>query len=554
MKKDQFIGRRVRDTMGESKLTEAVKFGKKYFLVILFLIGLFMGTAYGAHLDQTTEQEILYSNLKGYLQALHLEQTGLYRDLEAYGVTEIAESIDRYNGMAVYYPVSFIFYLNECSPYIGNQVWHFYIYMLCFLGVAAFYYLICELFDDRTVAMTVTALLFFTPRMFAESHYNNKDMLLLSITLCLFYAGWKLYRKMSWKWVFLFALAGSLATNIKIIGAFLWGVTGLYLVVLLAAERRVNRKTIVKMMICIAAWLAGYVLLTPASFGGLFRFWQYLIESAKDFRWNDYLLFRGQMYNKTTTGMPRAYLPVMILITVPVGILFLMLTGIVKLLGTLLRRPRAWFWPEGYTFVCAAACLVPVVDAVWNRTPDYNGWRHFYFFYAAIMLCAAWGIDWLIRSAAAKEKRKGMTFILGGYCALLAAGVVLMHPYEYAFYNVLAGREVAEDYELDYWDMSFKQAYEKILRADNREQIGIGTITNPAKWGLEEQLLAIRGRNRMRITLCEDWQEADYLIINPTYANMYAAQDYEQIRMNYQVTEQIRSYGNVICEIYQKVQ
>ena len=71
--------------------------------MILFVIGLFMGTAYGAHLDQTTEQEILYSNLKGYLQTLHMEQTGLYADLEAYGVVEIAESIDRYNGMAVYY-------------------------------------------------------------------------------------------------------------------------------------------------------------------------------------------------------------------------------------------------------------------------------------------------------------------------------------------------------------------------------------------------------------------------------------------------------------------
>lgn len=46
--------------------------------------------------------------------------------------------------------------------------------------------------------------------MFAESHYN-KDMVLLSLTFSLFYYVYKLLSELTWKNLFMFALAGALA-------------------------------------------------------------------------------------------------------------------------------------------------------------------------------------------------------------------------------------------------------------------------------------------------------------------------------------------------------
>lgn len=56
----------------------------------------------------------------------------------------------------------------------------------------------------------------------------------------------------------------------------------------------------------------------------------------------------------------------------------------------------------------------------------------------------------------------------------------------------------------------------------------------------------------MRVVLCENWQDAQYLIVNPTYAYMYGIGDYNWIKENYILMDSVCSYGNVICEIYQK--
>lgn len=47
-------------------------------------------------------------------------------------------------------------------------------------------------------------------------------------------------------------------------------------------------------------------------------------------------------------------------------------------------------------------------------------------------------------------------------------------------------------------------------------------------------------------------QQAEYLIINTTYAFMYSQVEYQQVKKEYSIVKQITSYGNTICEIYKK--
>lgn len=310
-----------------------------------------MSISYGAHLDQIPEQEILYSNLKQYMHIFHLEEAGFYKDLDAYGIVEISQNIEKDHGMAVFYPVAFIFYFNQISPFIGNIVWHIYIFMLCFCGVTAFESLIYDLFEDRTVSRLATCMLFFSPRMFAESHYNNKDMVLLSMILCICWLGRKAYRELSWKWILLFAYVGSLATNMKIVSVFIWGMTGLYILIFLLVEHRFNFPILIKMIVCILLYFLVYILLTPACAPGLTEFLKYLIDSARNFRWNDYLFFKGQLYNKETTGMPADYLPVMMITTIPVVMLILSIVGAVDIIFKIIRKPHKLDAETGYVIL-----------------------------------------------------------------------------------------------------------------------------------------------------------------------------------------------------------
>ncbi|MCI9141741.1 MAG: hypothetical protein HFH87_03845 [Lachnospiraceae bacterium] len=529
---------------------------KLIFLACIFVIGLLAVFPYGAHLDQTSEQEILYSNIKVYARLLGGNNT-LYQNLDAADITDITESIEKDHGMAVFYPMAWIFVLNKISSYAGNIIWHGYIYMLSFCGIVALFYLLSDIYDKRLVPVFTTLLFFFTPRMFAESHYNNKDIILLSLVLCIVFFGWRTCQKKTWINIIGFALAGSLAANMKIIGAFIWGMTGIYILLFLLHRRQIDKNMLLKIITCILLWFCFYLLITPACWTGLVQFWQYLLESARNFRWNDYVLFAGKIYGKNTTGIPKTYLPTMIVLTVPIGILLLAGAGVISFPFSLVRSRSLNTDGIRYLFVMVLVCLIPLGYAVLSGTPVYNGWRHFYFTYTALLLSAAQGISWLLDRFESSGLQKYLIIALGTYVFVLTAGIAIAYPHEYAYYNILAGKNVMERYELDYWDMAFKQAYEIILPGPDEvetpnEKISIGTISNPAYWGLEEQLTAIRGKRRMYVELCADFREAEYLIINPTYAFMYGNSDYEYVKENYVLTNSITSYGNVICEIYHK--
>lgn len=524
----------------------------KLFLLAILLVGLLTVIPYGAFLDQSTEQVILYSNIKEYLLHLPGDTPQLVQDLTDYGVERISVSIDRYNGMAVYYPAFPIWYLNQVSPYIGNICWHAYIFLLVFWGICSLFLLAKELSQNEKVAAFTALLFFLTPRMFAESHYNNKDIVLLSLTFVTLYWGRRLLKDKSMKTICMFAFAGALAANMKIIGAWIFGILGLYVLFTFLLTKQFNKKMALKTFACIGLWVLIYILITPACWGDLTGFINFLVSCATDFRWNDYILFNGDMYNKDYTGMPRKYLPVMMLLTIPVGILLLAVLGGSLSVVDLIRKKGRDSDATGYVLVSIIVGAVPLLYAVLSGTPVYNGWRHFYFVYASIIMAAGYGAWRLWQLIKEGKPQKGLEAAAACYVGILALGIAVNYPQEHSFYNVLAGTDIEEKYELDYWDMSVKQALEIIVKDTDAEQIQIGALNLPTMWGLEENMLAIRGKSRMRIVLSEEWQQADYVIINTTYAHMYSGDGYAQVRAEYELIESISSYGNTICEIYKK--
>jgi hypothetical protein len=526
------------------------------FLAVILLVGLATVIPYGAFLDQSTEQIILFSNIKEYLMHIPGVHIGLIDDMTARGIENIQLSIDRYNGMAIYYPMFGIWYLNNVSPYLGNILWHTYIFMLVFWGICSLFLLTVELFKSSKTAAFVTLLFFLTPRMFAESHYNNKDMVLLSLSFVLLYWGRRIMNEASGKNIFMFAFTGALAANMKIIGVWIFGILGIYLLIYFMAAKQMNEKLIKKVAACIILWLVIYFIITPAAWGNPIDFIKFLISCATDFRWHDYILFGGNMYNKEYTGMPKGYLLTMMLITIPVGILLLFVAGVIASITDLIKSRGQCLKSTGYVLTALIICAVPLVYAVASGTPVYNGWRHFYFVYAAVILTAGYGANSIRILSAERGMKRKVNYIatVAGilYITVLAAGIAVNYPQEHSFYNVLAGRDVVHNYELDYWDMSVKQALEKVAKDSAEADITVGALNNPTAWGIEQNMTAIRGKYRMHLTFSDDWQEADYIIVNTTYAVMYSNDAYETVVANYERIQQITSYGNIVCEVYKR--
>jgi hypothetical protein len=112
----------------------------------------------------------------------------------------------------------------------------------------------------------------------------------------------------------------------------------------------------------------------------------------------------------------------------------------------------------------------------------YNGIRHFVFLTPPLAAlggyAAAQVFDRLHRRPRAQKVCAGI-FLLG--VALVIYDFGRLHPYQYTYFNRMAGGVRAADrsYMLDYWGLSFKQASEKLLTELHR---GNQSTSSGGRW------------------------------------------------------------------------
>ena len=163
--------------------------------------------------------------------------------------------------------------------------------------------------------------------------------------------------------------------------------------------------------------------------------------------------------------MPASYLPHLFALKLPEIMLALGLIGLAgAFITACLRRTPAH--RRASLLVVALAAMFSIVLAIVTRPALYNGLRHFVFLVPPFAALGGLGAAWLYESA----RRHGKAAI-GALAAIVIAGVSLptigmvrLHPYEYTFFNTIEGGVAGaqNDYMLDYWGLSFKQAADEL--------------------------------------------------------------------------------------------
>ena len=93
--------------------------------------------------------------------------------------------------------------------------------------------------------------------------------------------------------------------------------------------------------------------------------------------------------------------------------------------------------------------------------------------------------------------------------------MIKYHPHQNVYFNFLAGKNIEKKFEIDYWGLSNKQAFEYILKNENNEKINIGSA---GPISLENSKMILSKNNRNRINITEN-NKADYIIDN--YVNWH---------------------------------
>jgi dolichyl-phosphate-mannose-protein mannosyltransferase len=171
----------------------------------------------------------------------------------------------------------------------------------------------------------------------------------------------------------------------------------------------------------------------------------------------------GQVYEMGNT--PRLYVPIYILIRLPLVILF---GAALAMALALLPRLNAGATPPRRRDIALVSLTVlfPLACQVICHGPAFTGLRHFLFVIPALAVLAGIGLDAVLTALATRGRlvaASGLAVVTA--CFLWnAVTLVRLHPYEQLFYNsVVGGLEGASRrYDLDYWFNSMPEALSQL--------------------------------------------------------------------------------------------
>lgn len=398
------------------------------------------------------------------------------------------------------------------------------------LSAFAGYVLILKLYKNQFLASLGFVILAFTPRLYAHSFFNSKDipfMCMMLITLAVARAAFD--KNKTWLYL-LTGLACGYGTSIRIMGIMLLLFLVMFLIIDLI-NAATNKEQLLKPLLNPLVLFAGFCT-------SLYISWPYLwpapihnfVESFKalsHFKWAATTLIGGKAI--TATELPWTYLPTWFIITTPVLWLITGLAGIGFVVYQFFQQPMAYLrnTPERNLLLYVLCFFGPIFSVILLHSVVYDDWRHVFFIYPPFILLSLYFINRFIN---AKYK-----MIVQGVCALQVAVVLVFmiqnHPFHQVYFNELVSHEeqyLRKNYELDYWGLSYKQALDHILEVDNRKDINV--CSNLSAY-IENNTLGLREEDRKKIHFTPP-DQADYFITN--YRGH--PEDYPGVNVDYSIT------------------
>ena len=225
-------------------------------------------------------------------------------------------------------------------------------------------------------------------------------------------------------------------------------------------------------------------------------------------------IFEGKI--QWSDFMPWYYLPKSMAITIPVivisgtFILFFFSKRIIESGKTLIY------------LIIIFTILFPLFFAIVGRSNVYSSWRQFLFLYPPIVLLAGTGLSFLFDLSGKKLYRLSLLLILSLAALHPVRFMIMNHPYEYLYYNQLAGglKGAYGNYETDYYFVSQTEASQWLIKylEGKKTDSALVRATYDVSWQFKNKS-GIRNsyfRNEERSQY--DW---DYAIITNRYISPF---------------------------------
>lgn len=372
-----------------------------------------------------------------------------------------------------------------------------------------------------------------------------------------------LLTKSSWLWAIVAGLAAGITVDIRVSGFILPAITlTLLLLQWLQGQIRFSKLLSIIFIYFVALFvivIAFWPWLWPDPISRLLE----AIQAFSRFTRSDTaMLFMGEQIR--STNLPWFYLPVWIGITTPILYLVFILVGSIQFLASYLRdvlinlqnkKILAWNTSEQMQdLVFFSVGILPILGVITLNSVAYDGWRHVYFVYPALLLIATQG--WLTLWRSSKKLKpifsQGLIAIIT--LSFLSTGIWMIqaHPLQNVYFNLLASAPWKDHYEVDYWAVSARPALEFISKHDERPliKVNMGSLIF-----FDEAAKILKPKDKARLVEAEWEGSADYILTNyrPNPSNFRPTfKDYKGETSGFLLWHEIKVDGQVISAIYRR--
>ena len=428
---------------------------------------------------------------------------------------------------------------------------HFVVFLLFWSSLIVLYRLARLRFGNWRWALLAVLMVVLSPRIFANAFYNPKDMVVFPFYLVAMYSCILFLRKPEFRTALLHGVVTGFALNTRLTALYI-PIFTLLLIVLDLIQKQFRRNILGKYAALAGIYLLVsflvMVLLFPYAWENTFARLAESYRVMANFPWGGHNLYFGEYIPGDET--PWHYIPVWIGITTPIAYLLLFGVGMMHISWQTLKNLRLFrFWQsdqELLDLAFAGFCVGPVVTVIFLDSTLYNGWRHLYFTYPAMILLALAGLQAVSKASAGGWPGKIAYLLLAA--SLIRTGLFFLrhHPHEPVYFNGVVHQELTTRFDMDYWGLGYKQAFEEIARrSDSNQKIKVRCANYPC----EDNFRFLPEPVREKLELVWITEDADYFLSNfrrPEEHKKYMTQTYPYAREYFS----IRVQGYPIIGVY----
>ena len=449
------------------------------FLIIFYVLGLIIVSDYGISWDESAQR------MHGFINGNYIIKIILGEEIYNKILTNVVDTkfsdinksppeLYSHRGRAygIFYqlPIAFletIFKIdNDKSVYLFR---HFINFSFFFISSIYFYKYLRLIFENRTL-LCFLGLIFLlsNPRIFANSFYNPKDIIFLSLFIIANYYGLLFLKKSNIQNCLIFSFFSAALITTRTFGLvvpFVISIMFLYKFI----ETK-NKKNLNLLIINICLILLFTYIFWPYLWEDPFSRFLYVLKFFSQKSNEIQMLYFGK--EVLSTELPWDYLLTYIVISNPSYLIISFIIGSLFFLVSILKNKTLNYISIYKFLILVFFFTTPILLVNQMNTALYNGWRHFYFLLPTIIIFSLIFIDEIIKFKKGKLLKLVLFFLLGFNFLLTLIWSIKNHPHQNVFYNDLFGpKPNLNFFSKDYYGLSNKQLIQYLIKFEKSEEI-----------------------------------------------------------------------------------